>query len=647
MPVDEGILESSGAIAEVAQVEFNQHLAETGHPPEKLPAAVTHVGDAVREDDCEGEGHFPTDAERATLRRVPEKINFAVFAIGVCELAERFSFYGATQVFTNFIANPLPKVNGRISRTGAAMHENRSGALGLGSVTANGIVTFNQFWSYITPLFGGWLADVHLGRYNTLCVGVALAMVGHILLLVSALPTVLEDAQGGVACFIIAIIIMGLGTGMFKSNCSVMIVEQSRYNDQTVVRLKSGERVIIDPALTMARLYLWFYLMINIGSFCGELGMVFAEKWVGFWLAYLLPTLVFIIPIPVLWFGRKYYVKSPPNGSVLTQAVKAWVLAARKNWSWNPVTFTRRCRSSGFWDAVKPSNVPDSELRPWMTYSDQWIDELSRGIKACAIFILFPFYWLCYNQIINNLIIQANQMDLAGLPSEIVAVLDPMFIIVFVFIFNLGLYPLMDYLRVPLTPVKRITIGFFFASSAMIWAAVLQHYIHETNPCGNHVGDPVTLNGIDCSEVVSSLNVWIQAGSYVLMAISELFASVTSLEIAVLMAPKNMRSIVMSVGLFTTAVAAAIGEAFSPLSQNPNFIINYAIFAGLAFFGGLLFYPIFRSVDRRQEELNLITQDGYHKQQGHDAPSAGPGAEPPATEQISDKPVTSDETAVQ
>jgi hypothetical protein len=34
----------------------------------------------------------------------------------------------------------------------------------------------------------------------------------------------------------------------------------------------------VDPALTSARLFMYFYLFINIGSLCGQIGMVYAEK---------------------------------------------------------------------------------------------------------------------------------------------------------------------------------------------------------------------------------------------------------------------------------------------------------------------------------------------------------------------------------
>lgn len=81
----------------------------------------------------------------------------------------------------------------------------------------------------------------------------------------------------------------------------------------------------------------------------------------------------------------------------------------------------------------------------------------------------------------------------------------------------------------------------------------MQHYIYKTNPCGYYVST--------CQET-STLNVWIQTGSYVLIAFSEIFASITGLEYAFTKAPKNMRSLVMSVFLFANAISAALGEAF-------------------------------------------------------------------------------------
>lgn len=81
---------------------------------------------------------------------------------------------------------------------------------------------------YVIPLFGAYIADTRLGRFKTICYSVAIAIVGHILLVISAIPPVIVQPHGALACFIIAIIIMGVGTGGFKSNISPLVAEQYR-----------------------------------------------------------------------------------------------------------------------------------------------------------------------------------------------------------------------------------------------------------------------------------------------------------------------------------------------------------------------------------------------------------------------------------
>ena len=55
-------------------------------------------------------------------------------AIAFIELVERFSYYGTTVVFTNFIQQPLPDG----SHTGAGGRDGQSGALGKGQQASTG-----------------------------------------------------------------------------------------------------------------------------------------------------------------------------------------------------------------------------------------------------------------------------------------------------------------------------------------------------------------------------------------------------------------------------------------------------------------------------------------------------------------------------
>jgi len=49
---------------------------------------------------------MPTDEELRILPRVPAKLKIGAYTIAFVELAERFSFYGTTVVYTNYLKNP-------------------------------------------------------------------------------------------------------------------------------------------------------------------------------------------------------------------------------------------------------------------------------------------------------------------------------------------------------------------------------------------------------------------------------------------------------------------------------------------------------------------------------------------------------------
>lgn len=197
------------------------------------------------------------------------------------------------------------------------------------------IFAVNSFWSYFTPLFGAYLADQYWGRYLTIQYSIGIALLGHIILIIAAIPPVIVHPNAAVAVFSVGLVIMGIGTGGFKSNISPLIAEQYK-DDKPYVRVtKSGSKEIVDPAVTTARIYIYFYLLINVGSLTGSLAMVYSEHYVGFYLSFLLPTIVFAICPAILFYFKKSYTLTPPTGSVMGNAAKLIGLAFKGKWSWN------------------------------------------------------------------------------------------------------------------------------------------------------------------------------------------------------------------------------------------------------------------------------------------------------------------------
>ncbi|KAK5952220.1 hypothetical protein OHC33_006693 [Knufia fluminis] len=604
MPVDSPETMQAGALEDIVHDQRRTSVSAKG-----MATDVSYGSGEL----APGERHPSPDELHGpkALRRVAAPIPWAVYTVAFVELCERFSYYGTQVVYSNFVSRPLPPAVGGAPgsnhRTGAGSGSDQgvSGALGQGVQTGQGINTFNTFWIYCVPLLGAYMADEHWGRYKTICISIAVAIVGHIILVISAIPPVIVNESACFGVFIVGLIIMGLGTGGFKPNISPLVVEQIPLTTIIVNSLPSGEMVIVDPTITQSRIYHYFYLFINIGALIGQIGMVYAEKYVGFWLSFLLPTIAFLTTPFIMWWGRKRYQQKPPSGSVVSKAFKTLFYALRGRWSINPLRFWKNTHDGTMWASAKPSNIPRGQRPAWMTFDDAWVDEVRRGFAACAVFTWYPLYWLAYGQLTNNFTQQAATMTLNGVPNDVVNNLDPFALIIFIPICDQFLYPGLRKMGIQFTAIKKITFGFWLASAAMVWAAVVQYYIYKTSPCGYNAN---SCEADDGTILPSPLNVWIQTGCYVLIAFSEIFASITSLEYAYSKAPRSMRSVVQATALFTNAISAAIAEALVPLANDPLLIWNYGVFAVIAFVGGCLFMLQFRSLDAEEDALNMLPE---------------------------------------
>ncbi|KAJ2983740.1 hypothetical protein NQ176_g465 [Zarea fungicola] len=179
-------------------------ISKGGPRVDAIPREVSGSDDSTSEETT-APGPFPTQEEWDTLPRVPGSIPWTAWTVAFVEFVERFSYYGTSAVFVNFIQKPLPPG----STTGAGfLRKPGSGALGMGQRASTGMTTFNQFWSYFTPLFGAYLADQYWGRYLTIQYSNIAALVGHIILIMSAIPPVIVHPNAAIAIFSVGLVVM-------------------------------------------------------------------------------------------------------------------------------------------------------------------------------------------------------------------------------------------------------------------------------------------------------------------------------------------------------------------------------------------------------------------------------------------------------
>jgi POT family proton-dependent oligopeptide transporter len=531
---------------------------------------------ADHEDDGLG-GIAPTAEELQTLRKVGEPLPKAAFLVAIVELCERFTYYGASGLFQNYLARPR---SGELGR----------GALGLGHQGATGLSTFFQFWCYVTPILGAIIADQYLGKYNTILIFCGVYMVGLLILTCTSIPAAL-DHGAGLGGYVVAIIVIGLGTGGIKSNVAPLIADQYKRRRMVIGHDdKTGEKVIIDPAITIQRIYMVFYFCINVGCL-SLLATPYMERDIDFWSAFLLCLCVFFVGTLVLVLGRKVYVVRPPQGSIITDAFRViWMMIK-----------TRKL------DGAKPSYQAGLGKTAVLRWDDHFVEEVKRALVACKVFCFYPIYWVVYGQFSNNFITQGGQMALHGIPNDLMQNFDPIAIIVFLPLVDQVLMPTLRKHKIPFPPINRIVCGFWVASLAMVYAAVIQHFIYQTGPCYDHPLCPAA--EVDGVIYGNNIHIAAQTGAYMLIGISEIFASVTGLEYAYTKAPPSMKSFVQSMYLLTNAFGSAISEALNPVLIDPKIQWMYVGLAVASFIAGGLIWILFHHYNDTEDEMNALDQD--------------------------------------
>ena len=526
----------------------------------------------------------PTTLEKQTLRRVIHNLNWTIYLLCLAELGERASYFSVQGILSNFIQRPLPPG----STTGKVMHGEGSGdvspgALNMGLPTTQAMTNLLTFLAYIFPLYGGFIADTKIGRFKAIWIGVFSGFIAHVLFIIAAIPSVI--AQGhAIVPTALAIITLAMGTGFIKPNLLPLLLDQYKEQHDVVKVLPSGEKVIVDREKSLQRVTLYFYWSINIGSFF-QLATSYMERRIGFWFAFFIPIIIYMIVPAVFWYLQSRITVMDPQGSALTNTSRILRVSYRKGW-------IKRLKNKTFWDYAMPSEMEKRGETTYgnnkpITWNDQWVLNVKQTIDSCKIFIYFPIYLINDGGLGSVQTSQAGSMSLNGVPNDLFNNFNPLAIIIIIPILDVIVYPFLRKYKINFRPAYRITLGFFIAAMSQVAGAIIQHRIYTLSPCGN--------KATTCDQV-APITAWNEVSLYVLQAASECFAMTTSYEIAYTRAPPNMKGLVMALCLFSSALSAALSEAITPALYDPHIIWAFVAMACVGFALAVLFFFHFRNL---------------------------------------------------
>jgi POT family proton-dependent oligopeptide transporter len=225
----------------------------------------------------------------------PRSLGFITFT----EVWERFSYYGMQALLVLYLANQL-LLPGHVEHV-AGMdparwffdHTYGGGQTLSVKALAAAIVGFYTSTVYLTPIFGGLLADSILGRTRTVILGAVLMAAGHFLMAFDV-------------SFLVALVCLMLGAGCLKGNLAAQVGSLYRPGDSR-----------------RADAFQIYYLGINGGVIFGPmvtgwLGQGIAWHW-GFGAA----GVGMLISLVIYLSGRRYLPPDPPRGAAARAAQAA------------------------------------------------------------------------------------------------------------------------------------------------------------------------------------------------------------------------------------------------------------------------------------------------------------------------------------
>jgi len=207
--------------------------------------------------------------------------------LSFCELWERFSYYGMQALLVLYLTNYLflPQNIGHVAGIDAVRGfiERATGPRSPQQL-ASAVFGLYAGLVYLTPLFGGLLADRLLGRTKTIVIGACLMALGHFLMAFEA-------------SFFIALVCLLIGVGCFKGNIAAQVGELYAPGDKRRASAFQIFMLAVQLAVILAPIV------------CGTLGEKVAWHW-GFGAA----GVGMLIGLVVYLAGRRWLPPEQPPG---------------------------------------------------------------------------------------------------------------------------------------------------------------------------------------------------------------------------------------------------------------------------------------------------------------------------------------------
>lgn len=436
----------------------------------------------------------------------------------IIEMWERFSYYGMRALLVLYLVNELKWTDADATRLYG---------------TYTGLV-------WLTPIFGGYLADRFVGTRRSLVLGSCIIATGHFVLALQSMAT-----------FYFGLALVIIGTGFFKPNVSTMVGQIYKAGDH---RRDAGFTV--------------FYMGINTGAFiapfiCGTLG-----QRVGWHYGFGAAGVGMLLGLLVYLWGRDRYL--PGIGVTPTQSARTVATAgAPASSGVNPVhgviggaigLALGWLGSGGNWFGILMGATVGAALG--LSILGSHGEERKRVIALFVVVFFVIFFWMAYEQAGSSMNIFADrytnlQIGSFAIPSSWFQSAPPLFVLLLSLPIA-GLWRVLDKTgKEPSTPMKMVwgltilgaSFGLMYLAGRSADACIAQVGAEQArSQC--HVASPFFL-------------ILTFAGN----VLGELFVSPIGLSYVTKVAPARFGSLLMGAFFLSNSAASKIGGYVAGLTD--------------------------------------------------------------------------------
>lgn len=249
-----------------------------------------------------------------------------------------------------------------------------------------------------------------------------------------------------------------------------------------------------------------FYFAINFGAFFSTLATPWLLDIYGPSIAFGIPGALMLIATFVFWLGRKQFVHIP----------------------------------------AKPKEVIAELVKP---------EFLKTLAKLFVLYVFVAVFWSLFDQTGSSWVLQAKSslmnkemnfvfFSFEILPSQIGSA-NPILVLTLIPVFTFLIYPFVQK-YINFVELKRVSVGFFIAAVSFFVLGYVEGQLHDGQ----------------------EMSVWWQILAYLIITIAEILISITALEYSYSKAPNAVKSIIMSIYLFSVSLGNII------TSQVNNFMVD-------------------------------------------------------------------------